>query len=495
MLRQHPFKIVTLMSKNFWLLLIPVVRGLISMNGSIYEWLKGAWLDIVVLLLIIVSAYLRWYFSSYRFTNNSVDYRSGIFVKTKMSIPLKHLTAVSAERNFWLRPFGAVTLYFDTNSGFLNTPDLKIMVSRKDYDRIFEELLSNQQIDIKTSYRPSRINLIFFSLVFSSTLSGVIIVGTFIYQSGQIIGRSLENILLTTATDISDKLVLGIPPLGIAIAIVIGAGWLISFITNILRYIGFRIRREGKKIFIKTGFFTKRRYFINSDKVNYADIRQNLMMKLFRVMSVHVDCAGYGKAKNELPVFVPITTKKQVLSSLRIILPHFNVTKAQVKPSKMVVFRYFMIPFYIMIGLPVVAMLLIYFLPLWKSMILFALVTSEIPIFYLLIVKLVSFFTTGIACDEDSISLHYCNVYQFHTVIIPKDKIATVTLSQNGFQTFANSCNLTIHSQNEFTKSHFIISMPLEKTKEFLKTAGLNSEELYYFKPKKSRKKRLQSTI
>lgn len=480
--RQHPVKIVKLMSKNFWLLLIPLIRGLISLKGDFYGWVRGAWLDILILLFIVGSAYIRWLFSTYAVGESSIDYRAGIFGRMKLSIPFTSLSAVAAERFFLFRPINAVNLFVVTNSGFLNTPDLKITVARKDYDVLFKKLSKPLEGEIKTSYKPSKLNLIFFSLVFSSTLSGVIFIATFIFQSGKIIGQSLETLLLTTAADISEKLVVGLPPLAVAASLIIAAGWIFSFVTNILRYIGFRIKREGKRIFIRTGFLTKRRYYINPEKINYADIQQNLLMKIFSVMSVHVNCTGYGKAKNELPVFVPITTKEQVISSLRFLLPDLQPSPNSVKPKLAVIFRYVMLPFYFMMGIPIAAEILYHFFPFWKSMILFVTVMAEIPTIWLLIVKFVSFFTTGISENGENICINYCSGFRYHTIIIPKEKIATITLTQNKFQTFADSCNLIIYSNNEFAKSHMLISMPLKEIKELLNSAGLCKSELRFFK-------------
>ena len=63
--RQHPIKILVLMSKNFWLLLIPLVRGLVTLRLDFYRWVSGAWLDILILLFIGRSAYFRWLFATY----------------------------------------------------------------------------------------------------------------------------------------------------------------------------------------------------------------------------------------------------------------------------------------------------------------------------------------------------------------------------------------------------------------------------------------------
>lgn len=89
------------------------------------------------------------------------------------------------------------------------------------------------------------------------------------------------------------------------------------FFTNMLRYAGFELRRDKHIIEIESGSITPRKFRINLRKVNYIDLRQNLIMKLFRVMSVNIKCSGYGtNSRKNMPVLMPVQTKKQVESNL-----------------------------------------------------------------------------------------------------------------------------------------------------------------------------------
>ena len=85
--RQHKIAILKYTTKNFWLLLIPLVRGLIAMGFDFYNWLQGAYLDIIVILLIIGLAVLRWRYIRYEVREE------GIFLNT----------AYGCEVNFWYR--------------------------------------------------------------------------------------------------------------------------------------------------------------------------------------------------------------------------------------------------------------------------------------------------------------------------------------------------------------------------------------------------------
>lgn len=483
MKHQHPIKIIKLMTKNFWLLLIPLVRGLIHLHGDIYSWVRGAWVDILVILVIAGAAFLRWYFTWYELRGSSIVIKRGVIARARFTVPFTSVCAISAERKFFFRPIRAVNLYLDTNSGTIENADIQITVSLKDYETLFK-LISKRKdpSGFKTSYRPSQTNLVLFSFVFSSTLSGVVFLATLLIQSSKIVGRSLEQTLMTAVTDVSHKLAFGLPPLAIAVSLVMAAGWIFSFASNLLRHLGFKIERINKIINIRTGFFTKRHYYINSDKINYADLRQNLLTKLFSIMSVHVNCSGYGKAKNEIPVFVPITTKDQVFSSLQLLLPNMSVVDGGIKPRWNYFFRFIWVPLFAMLGIPVAAFILNMFFPLWNSMILFVAVMSEIPIIWLLIAKFTHFFTTRISYSDKSLCLKYSFGYAFHTILIPKNKIAKITVRQSIFQTPARSCDVRIYSNSEFTKCHRVICMPIDDVLELLKASDLSTTEIGNFR-------------
>ena len=56
MYHEHPLKILKYSAKNIWLLVFPLVRGIWAMKldvNKLYMWLRGAWFDILVIILII----------------------------------------------------------------------------------------------------------------------------------------------------------------------------------------------------------------------------------------------------------------------------------------------------------------------------------------------------------------------------------------------------------------------------------------------------------
>lgn len=146
-------------------------------------------------------------------------------------------------------------------------------------------------------FKPKWFTIVFFSFVFSNSLSGIVYLSTFLFQSGRIIKDLLETELvefIKLANGVSAKLALKIPPAAIILGFLVIITWLFSFAANILRYAGFIMKKDKNILKIKMGTLTKRIYHIVPDKINYVDLRQSLIMKLFKTSTVNISCSGYG---------------------------------------------------------------------------------------------------------------------------------------------------------------------------------------------------------
>lgn len=474
MSRQHKIAILKYTTKNFWMLLIPLVRGLIAVNFDFYHWLQGAYWDLIVILLMIGFAVLRWYFVRFEVGEKGIFISHGVFLRNEFTIPYSAVACASAARSMWLRPIRAVTVALDSDSHSTleqgKKADAELIMKLTDYTKIYNNIPSSST-NAKFSYRASKADLVFFSLVFSSTLSGVIFLGTLFIQGSRIVGNQLEEQFLNAVSGVTEfmqKIISGVTPAAVALTLIFALGWGFSFVSNLLRHINFRIQRCGSDITVRNGFFSKWKYYVNISKVNCADLRQNLLMKICRVMSVHVSCTGYGKSKNEIPVFVPVTTKKRVMSTMQMMLPSFTLSNISLKPKPSYILPFLWGPLLSAVLLPVGAVTAARFFPAWSGIVKFLLIMGEIPSLYLIAVKITAKFTTGIGFGSDTITLKYCRFSQFHTVIVPKSRIAYVRLSRTIFQRFNGTCDVWVYSRGERASKHRIRGIDVKKAEEFL---------------------------
>ena len=70
--RQHPVALLGYTTKNFWLLLIPLIRGLAALKFDFYRWSQGAGWDILAVTAMIAIAVIRWYYTLYEFSEDGI---------------------------------------------------------------------------------------------------------------------------------------------------------------------------------------------------------------------------------------------------------------------------------------------------------------------------------------------------------------------------------------------------------------------------------------
>ena len=88
--RTHPITILEFVSKYLFMLLIPVLRGLfylLTTSHDFYNWLAGAWVDLLVVLFILLASYLRWRFQFYRYDEQGLTVLRGVLIRRPVTFP------------------------------------------------------------------------------------------------------------------------------------------------------------------------------------------------------------------------------------------------------------------------------------------------------------------------------------------------------------------------------------------------------------------------
>lgn len=465
--RQHPVKILGYTTRTFWLLFIPLARSLVAVKFDIATWLEGWWLDMIVIGIMFLYAFLRWFFVTFEIKNEEICAKTGLFGIKNVSIPYVKVCTVCCSQNFFYKLINAYNVYIDTNSGSLRKSDLTLLVKKEDIEKLKE--FSKEQPSQKPvfSYCPRKRNLLVFSLLFSSTLSGVILFATLIIQSSRIVGREIEQRFFKTLSDYAKQFTVNLPAYVVTIALVVVLGWLYSFVVNIVRHWNFNVTRTSGKLLITSGVFARRFHMISVDKINYIDLRQSLLMKIFKICSVHIHCTGYGKSKREIAVLIPVTTLAVVEKTVGLLLGEFVPAKITLKPRVKNIMRFLWPPLLLCATIPLTAGVVSYFVNGWSEIIRFVSIMLEIPSMWLVAVKAASIFTTGIGYENGLLNLSYCKLYKFHTIIVNKNKVSKISLYQNPAQYLFKNCSFKINTHGESNTSHKIKNFPLTKAQRF----------------------------
>ncbi|MGI5892993.1 MAG: PH domain-containing protein [Candidatus Merdivicinus sp.] len=475
--RQHPLFIIHAFSKYLLLLLLPLLRSLILLQGDVWAWVRGTWFDILVIFGIIGAGIAQWLVTLYDLREKGIAVQSGFFLRESRYIPYKNLSSIVLEEPFYLRPFRIVRLRLETDGGSTRQPDASFLLRRKQAedivragsDRLKEGLGGPRK---KHSYRPRTLYIAILSLITSNTLTGVLFASTFLSQSGKVLGEQFERMLVQSFTKVVEILAFNVPPAAAMAAAVLLGGWGLAFLINLLSNLRFRAEREGRLLSVQVGIFTKRAYHLAVERVNYIMLRQNLVTRLCGFCSAFLNCTGYGKVKNELAVLLPAAGDAELRRSLKMILPEFRVTKRQYRPYIRTLTR-FLIP-------PLTTMLAIFILfggiwilfPDFRRTTWYIGLMAEIPAIWWLFVKIAAYFHVGIGIKGDMYTFRYTFAYAFFTVVVHRDKIARVETRQSLFQKMSDCADVVIYT---FSERHYhlrIHNIHIREVEEFLRIFG-----------------------
>lgn len=477
--RQHPIKLLSYTTRYFWLLLIPLARSLYSIALDVNAWatwIRGAWLDLVVLAVIFAFAWVRWMNVYFYFNDEKIILTKGIIAETKTSVLFSEISTLSITQNLFYRLFGACTVKIGTNAGFMDSADVTIVMKKSDADRLYLRLKNSKAKSLLYSISPNKVRLWAFSLLFSSSLSGAALTVALLLEISQMIDRELEaRLILDTLTEAANRFGQFVPPIAAAVAIVVIAAWAISFVSNIFSFWDHIITKSKDSIYIRSGLFIKNRHIIPLKKINCIELRQNLASRIFKVSTINVHACGFGtKSRSESSVLLPIAGKKEILRTLKEVFPEYPKPKTQIRSDIKSVGGFYVWPIIWALIPPAALWIMYLFLPDWYSVVQPAALIAEIPAVWLAIVKTASVFTTGIGYNGGYFTLSYAHIFTLSTVIVPKDKVTKVTVRQSPFQHINGTCTVLVYTASDSHKVHRIFGLRLDRALNFFDQCGMD---------------------
>ncbi len=474
MYHEHPLRILRYSVKNIWLLIFPLIRGINAFRldrERLYNWIIGAWMDIIVIGLIILFGLVRWYYSRIDVTSSGIIHNNGIIIKLRTLISYSSISSVTVEQPFYLVPFNAIRIRCDTSAGNYKAADMKLMVSR----RIYREIIKNvpeisEKNKIKEIPEPNAMSIFLFALFFSSGLSGTLYISAIFFKGGElardIITTSFNRITKETIK-ISDRLLLSIPDAAVTLGVFFIIMRTLSIVVNLFKYSRFFINCDEKCLKISYGILNRREYRLTASHINYTDLRQNLIMKLLGAAAVNISCAGYGtRRNNNMPVLLPVKKEKDISSELEKI-GVFTGIKNDFRTKLNGIWQYTWQPVIISTALFPLFILISRYYPDFYDFLLFITIMLEIGAIWHIPVKLAAFFTSGISVYDDKIMLRYCKWTAFHCVIAERKKIVKIQLEQTIFQKIRKRSNVTIWFEGEHNTKHKIKAMDINEMLKF----------------------------
>ena len=134
--RQHPLAIIDGFKRYIALLLVPLVRSLLLFTGDPYSWLRGVWLDVLVLAAMVLAGLLRWMYTGLSVESGEIESCCGVLLPKRRHILFCNVSSVTVEHTWYFKPVKAVQVRIETDAGNRRAPDVKMLLRREDADHL-----------------------------------------------------------------------------------------------------------------------------------------------------------------------------------------------------------------------------------------------------------------------------------------------------------------------------------------------------------------------
>ena len=478
--RAHPVTIFGNLWRVMYLIVIPVLRGfLLALQSNLEAWLRGAWVDVLIFLLMLGVAVLRWWKVRLLWDDTSLRLNRGVIFSAQTSVPWNKIIAVYASSPFYLRPFGAARLRVQTLAGDKNAA-ITVLLRQNAVNEVLRRHAAVQpQNEItQESYVPRAGSVLALSLLNSNSLAGVVFIATLVGQSGRLLGNAFSGRLIgafeeatrSFAEEATRALAVAVPPAAAAIALALLAGWALSFIFAFLRYKNLRLSRSGGILHIRDGTIGKQRLGARCDAVSYIDIRQSLTTKILGLSSLYIPIPGRSGRGDGTACVIPAERQEIFTKSRASLFPDFSPSAPMSSPGRRALMRFLAAPLCLCALIWAAMAAALWFLKSWGGFISFAGVMALIPAGLFLIVRIFDYRTGGLSHNGESYTLRYSKWLYFHTVVIHTDKIVQVRFMQSIFQRRSGACDVVIHARAGRPSFHRCRGINLESAQKLFAT-------------------------
>ena len=474
-LRAHPFMIFAYLKPYLFVLLLPVLRGLLSYgsSGVLSRLVVG---EAVLALAIVTVSVLKWLRCRLIITRTFIRMREGLFFQKETIIPKEKLSSMFVESRPLLLLFRGVVVRLDTEAGRPGKSDLDLLLSVRRVPDLLELLPprpSNQHPGGLRQYHAPALKMLIMAAATSSSATGLLVAAPVINKAGQLLGDGFSDQVYGTLTEAAGLLETIIPTGASMLAIILLAGFVISFFHSLIKTAPFRLYIKGDRFTSSSGLIARRRTRFRVSAINDILIQQTPAMRLLRHYTVKVNVAGYGKGRGETAVVIPAAGRKEIHKLLREILPHTDKVPIALRPPARSLPRFAVWPVVLLLAIPMAGALTAHFLPDFVGFIRFTAMVLMILQAVIISLSLRRYTQGGVTFGEQ-ITAYSSKWFSLTEMRCPGDRMGVIRIMQNPFDKRSGLCRvkLTVRSESAHTLSvlHLDYKQVRKTLEDFYKT-------------------------
>lgn len=460
--KAHPLMILTIIKPFLFILIIPVLRGIVQYlkNGEVTQILGT---EMILFGLIVLFGVARWRAFKLNCQDNTVTVKDGIFFIRKAVIPISGLSSVQTAQNPLDYIFGCVTFRINTEAGSRTKTDYSFKLSRNDA-HLVSTLLYGEKSGEPVRFSPVKIAIL--AAATSSAFTGLLVGVPILNSVARLTGRGVNEVL-DQINSVSNTFQTHFPPIVNTVTFILLCSFAVSFIYSFLRYLKFRIYLNNDRVEVRSGLFVMLRTSFKKRSINNVKIEQTLLMKFLKRYALKVNVGGYGEAKSESQVLVPCGKYNEIKEMFGDYFPFLRIDGKSLKSKVGAIHlnRYF---FWAEVFMGIlIALSLIIGLRFEEF--------GRLVAFVTFILGFLILYYTYLCYNE----YRYCQVSFGNTVyargkkglrkcrfFCPKDKVGEIKLYRYPFDPLYKTCNVRIITRSETADNLLVRHVVYEDTKK-----------------------------
>ena len=361
--RLHPIALVTpfvgMCQIIGWLVVVAFVTGgWATVKGRVLLALAG-----VVLVVSPITSVARWLATRYRLTDDSLEFRSGLFFRSRRAIGYDRIHAIDGTTPVWMRPFAVVQLTV-TAGGHESDITLNAVPAILQHElEARRDATARETCDdaVETSatrppaasaptaaqpvFRASIRDILLFAITDIGFLAAALALWGVVQRYEDLVPDSWRAAAVGTFDGIVAQGLPSIALLTVVCMIVVAAA---SIVASMLRFYGFETWRRGDDLVIARGLLTRRTVTLPVGRIQTVVVRQSLLRRPLRLCSVEVglSTANAGDESSDEATarsrILPVVGTGRVYTILATMLPEWELREPTIRHTGRGLTRYFL---------------------------------------------------------------------------------------------------------------------------------------------------------
>jgi putative membrane protein len=447
-------KTILQLAKSFWPFFLFII---IKSDGKVDS--NENYVYLLIAAFILIKALIDYFFFRFRFTEDEVQVKSGIFSRKQITLPLHKIQTVHVNQNWVQKIFNLSELSFDSPGS--NKEEIKIQFQKIEAKELMEFILQKKKTEEQIENKDEILSKLSFKDLLKLGFTAnhfetlLILIGLSISFLNNIKGffEDYESLM----EDSTNKLVeSGAFLIAMGVFAILILSMLVSLVRTIISYLNFQITKNAQGFNIKKGLINNSQKVLPFEKVQYVSWKTNWLRKKISMYLFEFHTIGGVEVKSNLKIKAPITSDLVLNNLASVYFPNIPEQFENVlRIDKSYWFRKTLFN-----GLlPAILLLfpLLYF------------IEERYFLFYLIALPLYLFFNYGLYRKKFRFSwtnklIHIQNgVFGDKTILLKWEKIQSVKISQNLYQQRKHLADLVIHTAGGTIIAPYI---PLEAARE-----------------------------